>query len=79
VNPLIYVVRLPNYQKTFYLLYWRRGSWLWIARVTTIPCLNAKCWNELPSDLRVILRGYRVVLHIYNIYFIFSILVNTMI
>jgi predicted neutral ceramidase superfamily lipid hydrolase len=26
VNPLIYVVRLPNYQKTFYLLYWRRGS-----------------------------------------------------
>ena len=25
VNPLIYVLRLPNYRKTFYLLYWRRG------------------------------------------------------
>ena len=26
VNPLIYVVRLPNYRKTFYLLYCKRGS-----------------------------------------------------
>ena len=24
VNPIIYVIRLPNYRKTFYLLYWRR-------------------------------------------------------
>ena len=24
VNPMIYVIRLPNYRKTFYLLYWRR-------------------------------------------------------
>ncbi len=23
VNPIIYVIRLPNYRKTFYLLYWR--------------------------------------------------------
>ena len=23
-NPIIYVLRLPNYRKTFYLLYWRR-------------------------------------------------------
>jgi hypothetical protein len=26
VNPLIYVVRLPNYRKTFYLLYCKRGT-----------------------------------------------------
>ena len=26
VNPLIYFVRLPNYRKTFYLLYCKRGS-----------------------------------------------------
>ncbi len=25
VNPIIYVIRLPNYRKTFYLLYFRRG------------------------------------------------------
>ncbi len=25
VNPIIYVIRLPNYRKTFYLLYWRRA------------------------------------------------------
>ena len=25
VNPIIYVIRLPNYRKTFYLLYLRRG------------------------------------------------------
>ncbi len=25
VNPVIYVIRLPNYRKTFYLLYWRRA------------------------------------------------------
>ena len=25
VNPIIYVIRLPNYRKTFYLLYWRRS------------------------------------------------------
>ena len=25
VNPIIYVIRLPNYRKTFYLLYCRRG------------------------------------------------------
>ena len=24
VNPIIYVIRLPNYRKTFYLLYWKR-------------------------------------------------------
>ena len=26
VNPLIYVLRLPNYRKTFHLLYWRKRS-----------------------------------------------------
>ena len=25
VNPLIYVLRMPNYRKTFYFLYWRSG------------------------------------------------------
>ncbi len=25
VNPIIYVIRLPNYRKTFHLLYWRRA------------------------------------------------------
>ncbi len=25
VNPIIYVIRLPKYRKTFYLLYWRRA------------------------------------------------------
>ena len=25
VNPIIYVIRLPNYRKAFYLLYWRRA------------------------------------------------------
>ncbi len=25
VNPIIYVIRLPNYRKTFYLLYFKRG------------------------------------------------------
>ncbi len=25
LNPIIYVIRLPNYRKTFYLLYWRRA------------------------------------------------------
>ena len=32
VNPLIYILRLPNYRKSFYKLYCRRGSWLvgWI-------------------------------------------------
>ena len=26
VNPLIYILRLPNYRRTFYLLYWRRKT-----------------------------------------------------
>jgi heme/copper-type cytochrome/quinol oxidase subunit 2 len=26
INPLVYFLRLPNYRKTFYLLYWRRNS-----------------------------------------------------
>ena len=26
VNPLLYILRLPSYRKTFYLLYWRRGT-----------------------------------------------------
>jgi hypothetical protein len=26
VNPFIYVIRLPNYRKTFYLLYYKRGT-----------------------------------------------------
>ena len=26
VNPLIYILRLPNYRKTFYLLYWKRNT-----------------------------------------------------
>ena len=28
VNPLIYILRLPNYRKSFYKLYCTRGSWL---------------------------------------------------
>jgi hypothetical protein len=27
VNPLIYIIRFPNYRRTFYRLYWKRGSW----------------------------------------------------
>ena len=26
VNPFIYILRLPNYRKTFYLLYWKKGT-----------------------------------------------------
>ena len=26
VNPFIYILRLPNYRKTFYLIYWRRRT-----------------------------------------------------
>ncbi len=26
INPLVYFLRLPNYRKTFYSLYWRRNS-----------------------------------------------------
>ena len=26
VNPLIYMIRLPNYRRTFYLLYWKKGQ-----------------------------------------------------
>ncbi len=25
-NPLIYIIRFPNYRRTFYRLYWKRGS-----------------------------------------------------
>jgi hypothetical protein len=46
VNPFIYVVRLPSYRKTFYLLYYKRGTWLWNVGVIYLKSCDHRCTTD---------------------------------